>query len=61
MHNVMLVHNFEAFEDALHDHFNLFLCKLVLGLDFVVELSSFKQLNADIDGILTLINLIEPH
>lgn len=61
MHNVMLMHNLQAFKDTFHDHFDLSLSEFVLSLDFVVELSSFEQLNADIDGVLALINLIEAH
>ena len=57
MHDFFLMHDFQSFEDTFHDHFDFSLSKFVSIFDFVVELSSLKQLNNDIDWVLALVNL----
>lgn len=43
MHDVISVHDFEPFQDALHHYFDFLRSELVLRLYFVIELSSLKQ------------------
>lgn len=49
MHDVFGVHFFEALQDAVDDGAGLEGIELVLGLDFVVELSSLQQLDYDVE------------
>ena len=52
MHDPFGVHDFEPLKNALHDHLDFEGGELVAVLDFVVELSSFKQFDADVDGVV---------
>lgn len=49
MHNIMGVHNFETFQNALHHHFDLSSCEFMPVLDLIVELSALKQLDTDVN------------
>lgn len=61
MHDILLVHCFQALQNALECKLDLFGRKFVFGLDFVIELSPFEQLHADVDGVLALVDLVEFH
>lgn len=58
VHDVLRVHHFESFQNALHHHLDLLGREFMLGLDFVVELSAFQQLHRNVDGVLRLVDFI---
>lgn len=57
----MEMHDFEAFEYALHDHFDLLWGEFVFCLDLVVELSSLQQLDPHVNRVLGLVDFVELH
>lgn len=61
VHDVVLVHYFQSFKNALHHSFCLMRGKFVLSLNFVVQLSALKQLDADVYRILRLVDLFQSH
>lgn len=61
MHDVMGMHNFQPFQNALHNYLDFLGCEFMLGLDLVIELASFQKLHRDVNGVLTFIDLVEAH
>jgi hypothetical protein len=42
MHNILSMHYFQTFQNALHHHFDLCSCEFMPVFDLIVELSSLK-------------------
>jgi len=61
MHDVFRVHFPQAQKNASDDELGLVGFEFVLGLDFVVELTALQQLENDVERVLTLEDLMEPH
>jgi len=54
VHDLLGVHFFEALKNAVDDCPGLIGFEFVFGLYLVIELSSFKQLNNNVKGVLRL-------
>jgi hypothetical protein len=61
MHSLLGMHLLESLEDGVDDQPGLVRLEFVFGLDFVVELASFKELDHDVERVLRLEDLVEFH
>lgn len=61
VHDVGLVHGFQAGEDALHDDSDLLRGELVLALELVQQLPARQQLHADVQRVLALVDALYFH
>lgn len=61
VHDVGLVHGFQAGEDALHDGADLLRGELVLALELVQQLPARQQFDADVERVLALVYALYFH
>ena len=61
VHDLLGVHFLQAAEDGVDGGLDLQGLEAVLGLDLIVQLPSFEQLHHDVQRILGLEDLEEPH
>lgn len=61
VHDSFVMHVLKSFQECFHDSFDLSGSEFMFGLDFVVKLAALEKLDLDVDGILRLVDSIEPH
>lgn len=61
MHYLFAVHFFESVQNRNDDLFYLMRLEFVLGLDLVIELTSFQEFHNDVERVIRLIDFEELH
>lgn len=61
MHDLVVMHDLQPLQNALHDHLDLHRCELMPVLDLIVKLAALQQLHTDINGVLGLVDSVEFH
>lgn len=61
MHDLIVMHNLQSFQNALHDHLDLHRGELMPILDLIVKLAALQQFHTDINGVLRLIDSVQFH